>query len=84
MTSVYALDLVSTHYPHGAKQGSQDTQRYLISQALGTGPVAQLAQQLSRQFTVPLIPWAAVAARVPELDGASSQAEVSSKPCLHS
>ncbi len=40
------------------------SRRYLVSQQLGTGAVALMAQQLSKQFAVPLIPWAAVAADV--------------------
>lgn len=52
--------------------GSSCTKCYLIVQHKAGGEAAQLAEQLSQQFAVPLVPWGAVAAEITDASGSSS------------
>ena len=48
----------------GGAASCSEERAYIVSQARGGGEVAEVAEQLSKHFGVPLVPWGAVAADV--------------------
>jgi sacsin len=72
--SCYRVRFVTTTVePGGASSSTIET--YVISQAHGGGRSASLASTAAAQYGMRLVPWAAVAARVPSADAAASTPE---------
>jgi sacsin len=72
--SCYRVSFVTTKAaPDGASSSATET--YVISQAHGGGRSASLASSAATQYGMRLVPWAAVAARVPTGDDAAPTLE---------
>jgi sacsin len=83
--STFVLDIDAQHLGAiggkvGTTGGSIRRSTFLVSQVCAGGPTAALAAELSRQFAVPLVPWAAIAADItpPEQQEEREHSEVAS------
>ncbi len=68
--SSYVLEMKAVATEHAAGGASAASKRFLVVQHRAGGEAAALAEQLSQQFAVPLVPWGAVAADITDAGGA--------------